>query len=560
MIDFFQFKSTSIKGLGPIFYTDDWALVEPYKGSEFLATYDCWDLQEREFPQRPWRRKKFPMHSCYHRHLDGVVFIEPSSSNPNLSVVANHAVGGEERVFFKLGSRPLYVAPTGPCEVYWGRFALVCKHRAAGPVNYCHYFSWTNSTGSESSNGRATYRAYAYDEMTRTLIEGPSQALGYMSRSDLLILAGKFEPTEFEGVTYGGVGYEVSLVVSYNDVDPENVAKLAAEMRLGLAGHYPMSRDTDRAMFDTLLDRIRPDRVNLAEFAIGLKDLPSLLKELPEGVLRVIGRRIVSRRGLDGSAQDISEIRDVIGQWGLTAADASGVYLGWLYGLSPLPSDLRSLDQLRDAITRARKEFQVDLRTRKTFSNDEGWLGYQSAQVMLCQQVNRVMPEIDEILDQPNLRVAHGLAFQNGHTLLEDAAARLASMGFPATPAEIALNLWELFPYSFVADWFVGLGDRLEELGNDALWGCLPVDFSCRTVKARKDVTDSVLELAANLNLRVIADMAAYSYDRQYIADRVEYNPYGDGGSLMPSQHWGEGLGLIFVRAGRRSGTQKVPL
>lgn len=75
------------------------------------------------------------------------------------------------------------------------------------------------------------------------------------------------------------------------------------------------------------------------------------------------------------------------------------------------------------------------------------------------------------------------LGYDDSNPLAETLSERLRDMGaFPSVD-----NLWELIPFSFVVDWFLGVGDLLETIDVNARAMTIPIKY---TTTSHKDVVD----------------------------------------------------------------------
>lgn len=143
-------------------------------------------------------------------------------------------------------------------------------------------------------------------------------------------------------------------------------------------------------------------------------------------------------------------------------------YLAWKYGLKPLISDLQgATEHLVEYITSA-QPYKSNGHAKKDFEKISSFqLGSPSP--IGTSGVYEVR--------KAKIRVKFGTVFSFPDKLKRQAA----SLGF-TNPANVA---WELVPFSFVADWFLPIGDFLSNLSS--LHG-LTVKESYRTVFIREEV------------------------------------------------------------------------
>lgn len=139
---------------------------------------------------------------------------------------------------------------------------------------------------------------------------------------------------------------------------------------------------------------------------------------------------------------------------------ASGAFLGWKFGIKPAISDLRSLAQIADYVTRRlvwlRNSYGKSVRlgfTRRFDLSPQGeYLLYQDGSL----SGNTVKLKL----------VGHGGLFRAGgfltHRLsgLDGVTAQALGLSAALGTQNPAAILWEAIPFSFVADWFT----RVQEL------------------------------------------------------------------------------------------------
>jgi hypothetical protein len=144
-------------------------------------------------------------------------------------------------------------------------------------------------------------------------------------------------------------------------------------------------------------------------------------------------------------------------------------YLAWKYGLKPLMSDLQGA---------AEHLVEYVLRTSPFKSNGHAKATFEKANTFVVGTSTSFGTSGTYEVRKASIRVKYGSSFAFSDQLKRQAA----SLGF-TNPLNVA---WELLPFSFVADWFIPIGDFLSNLSS--IHG-LTIKESYRTVFIREDVT-----------------------------------------------------------------------
>lgn len=159
---------------------------------------------------------------------------------------------------------------------------------------------------------------------------------------------------------------------------------------------------------------------------------------------------------------------------------ASGAWLGYQYGLKPLFSDMKVVAETAGSMSDSYNEY---------VNGNPIWRSAMLAGAM--QESSRVIPynnnsSRDVFIQQTQSRVTMqyrivpASALGNVLSYPEYAAKRLG-----LSPAQIASTAWELVPYSFVADWFLPVGNLLSKMTK------LPCNLRTRKVGTHTKYTSS---------------------------------------------------------------------
>jgi hypothetical protein len=143
-------------------------------------------------------------------------------------------------------------------------------------------------------------------------------------------------------------------------------------------------------------------------------------------------------------------------------------FLAWKYGLKPLMSDLSgAAEHLAEFV----------LRTAPFKSNGHAKNRYEKTSTIVLGSFSPIGSSGVYEVRKATIRVKFGSHFGFSSQLKRQAA----SLGF-TNPANVA---WELLPFSFVADWFIPIGDFLSNLSS--LHG-LTLKESYKTITIREEV------------------------------------------------------------------------
>jgi hypothetical protein len=201
---------------------------------------------------------------------------------------------------------------------------------------------------------------------------------------------------------------------------------------------------------------------------------------------------------------------------------ASGAFLAWKFGVSPVLSDLGSIVKYAPDMNRQYKRFRAAAPQRFSVTL-LGTANYSGTVIETSQDrktyQGRVLgvPTARYVLVvKPNLNVATSESFNR----LDFAMRR-----FSSSPASLA---WELVPFSFVADWFVDVRGALT--GIDRLLGHKPYEIiSCTASESYNVASDIILDLRSpcgGANMRTFK--AAHEY-RHYTRNPIS------GGDILPT-------------------------
>lgn len=139
--------------------------------------------------------------------------------------------------------------------------------------------------------------------------------------------------------------------------------------------------------------------------------------------------------------------------WKQTVHDATGVasesWLAWQYGVRPLISDLAGAVKEYDKVRRIRPLIRSYSASGSHDQRAGGTVSVANPPTMYVTHMTQ------------NVKVRAYAEFQDSAQAWDQSAQRLGL-------TDPLLLAWELIPYSFVIDWFVGVGDYLEASGTFA--------------------------------------------------------------------------------------------
>lgn len=214
-----------------------------------------------------------------------------------------------------------------------------------------------------------------------------------------------------------------------------------------------------------------------SNFVESLPDLPALLK-IP-AVLTSIG----------GDARSV--LRGDLSRIGALARHLSEAYLAYIYGVSPTANDVRNLARVVQREMSARIDESEVLYGTFRYVFDENPIG--SGTLSLVSRSKVVI---------------------NGLSSLANLLLASRSVGVGLTLA----NLWDLVPFSFVADWFVNLGDRFQDIDDSVLLATLSPSYFVNSFTVRYSLSD---DEKARYGLQLSSD----PWFQVYMRDVSRYNP-----------------------------------
>lgn len=245
------------------------------------------------------------------------------------------------------------------------------------------------------------------------------------------------------GPIYGGTP-QYSETQTYNQVNPWDYRDTAH----ALNADYKARR--------RLFDKLKGEGTNIANM---LAERKQTIKSVSDTVLRLIGVVTDLKRGNIESA-----VRRLFGdpQWQkhyakkLTGKDVANQFIALRYGWIPL------LDDVYGLVEGLHKRAQVGLVVFRASGSSYG--KHQTANFFI--NVNEVQQFYDPFLTR--CRIGYMVRARPNHLLIEPAALGVTN---PLVP------LWEILPWSFVVDWFLPIGQYLEQLSADHGWnfydGCV---------------------------------------------------------------------------------------
>lgn len=192
----------------------------------------------------------------------------------------------------------------------------------------------------------------------------------------------------------------------------------------------------------------------------------------------------------------------------------AGNYLGLKYGVLPTVSDLQNIV---DALKRIKP--YLDSNGYSTFNavHSES-KSTSSNSYYLEQRIKIAIEKEDNDL----------VAFATG----------VESAGFAPTLE----NTWDLIPYSFVLDWFIGFGDFLERVDTRMRLSRLNIRYATMSRKQRTTVF-----MTPTLALPLSGTFDVVHYQR-WTSDQCPVPPLSLSSNLTSFNHWLEGTALILQR------------
>lgn len=213
--------------------------------------------------------------------------------------------------------------------------------------------------------------------------------------------------------------------------------------------------------------------LNLTVFLAELTEVKSLITSVRKlsGIFQSAARRITGRREAN--------------LWELTKLIAEG-HLSYSFGWAPFIGDLQAI---YDSISNWKK-LLLDYKSK------QGIPQVRHYKSVICKD------DID-IQNDPTVAGSRGSRYQ-GHLKQTYYATMRYHYTVPKIESEYAEVLalmdilglkggadvvWELIPFSFVVDWFVGVGNYLESRQTDYLDSKVTISDFCSTVKSEQDYT-----------------------------------------------------------------------
>lgn len=195
-------------------------------------------------------------------------------------------------------------------------------------------------------------------------------------------------------------------------------------------------------------------------FLAELRDIPRMVRQLGD-TLRWINNGIKRPPSTIANGLSISK---------KLAADNLAYQFGW----APLLSDLKNMALMTDSINRRRKELsrlhsgrglkrRVTLEKREAKSNNPSSLSVWTADGTLLTLAGPQMSYRSWVHRWATFRYA---PTKDSPLPASDHEIRMMVMGL--TLNNIASNLWEAIPWTWLADWFSNLGDIVESTNNSA--------------------------------------------------------------------------------------------
>lgn len=159
---------------------------------------------------------------------------------------------------------------------------------------------------------------------------------------------------------------------------------------------------------------------------------------------------------LPNMAKNWKQIRKVI-------RTASGAYLAWKFGISPILSDVIAINKYASSMSRDLKKYNAGARQRFSRSADIP-LAFDNTPTNDGVFNNVIWGQrryLGSILISPKVRYV--LVVEPRSTDKAIRSLDFVTSRFSSSPASLA---WELVPFSFVLDWFVDIRGALRELDN----------------------------------------------------------------------------------------------
>lgn len=131
------------------------------------------------------------------------------------------------------------------------------------------------------------------------------------------------------------------------------------------------------------------------------------------------------------------------------------------------------------------------------------------------------------------------LAIKDTDSELINLMNKIESIGFLPT----AQNLWDLVPYSFVVDWFLGVGDYLESIDTSLRL----MRFDIRYVTMSRKLT-AKLTLQPNISFPYSGSVEKVHYQR-WVSDQCPVPPLSLTTTFQGFSHWLESSALLIQRS-----------
>lgn len=246
--------------------------------------------------------------------------------------------------------------------------------------------------------------------------------------------------------------------------------------------HYSLGQGVDKVRYDTTLEaivlnklrsKLRNRSVNLANMLGEYKQATRLFASgaASVAIMTLAALKRDPRILYKGYLNPYGKLRK--GQTGYSALadipkDVSKAWLGYVYGVKPLMSDMH--DAMTELKTRTdRNVFRIKVRASSSID--------QLQQGLYNSLLNG--PSVKCSVAEYSRKTVFGVAEVKMRSDLLNST--LGAYGF-TNPLGVA---WELTPYSFVIDWWINVGEVLESLDNalyfdGAIWAQLTEKYSYR--------------------------------------------------------------------------------
>lgn len=328
------------------------------------------------------------------------------------------------------------------------------------------------------------------------------------------------------GFPLGRYHFDIVGHSSHNDITSDRLNEFFSRVEFRLLAFPPtISYDEEQQLLNTAINKARPDTTCWPDSFQGNSRWPTQLRALTRSASR-------------------NRVYDVIKRVG-------GAYLGYLYGVRPIPQDLRNLGEALQIIKHSRTFYEASFRSSREFY-DGGWRGRRSIRIdtrgreetPLFTDVNTFLDEIEHL----SPRALYGTPLR---ILTNEELNYLHDMGIPTTIADLVADVWEYLPFSFVVDWFLGINMNLRRIGRNRWVERLPIDFYCKTIYGSRDDSDFVTNLCSDLGFGdFVANVHTSYYSREYSKSVPELGfRVLDPTDAFPN-HWLEMMALstIFLK------------